>query len=105
MVENAQEVHLPVADFVVSIADIVKVTRSGRVFGPVFPKEAEDVSISKKAEIPVVNPVSAPVYQFSESSKLKANDDDKVLKLIKRSGFNVVEQLLHHIKLAPLNQL
>ena len=32
--------------------------------------------------------------QSGESSKLKANDDDEVLRLIKRSEFNIVEQLL-----------
>ena len=94
MVENGQEVHLPVADSMVSIADIAKVTRSGRVFGLVFLKEVEDVSISKKAAIPIVNPVSSSVCQSGESNKVTANDDDKVLKLIKRSEFNMVEQLL-----------
>lgn len=78
----------------VNIADIAKMTCSGRVFGPVFPKEVEDVVVSKKTEIPVANPVSTSVCQSDESSKLKAKDDDEVLKLIKRSEFNVMEQLL-----------
>ena len=69
-------------------------TRRGRVFSPVFLKIVEDVSVSKKAEIPVVNPVSAPTCQSGEPSKLKTKDDDEVLRLIKRSEFNVVEQLL-----------
>ncbi|KAI5441109.1 hypothetical protein KIW84_010536 [Lathyrus oleraceus] len=94
MVENGQEVPLLVADSMVNIADIVKVTHSGRVFGLVFPKEVEDAAVSKKADIPVVNPDSALVCQSGESSKLKTNDNDEVLKLIKRSEFNVVEQLL-----------
>lgn len=34
------------------------------------------------------------VCQSGESNKLKASDDDEVLKLIKRSEFNMVEQLL-----------
>ena len=83
----------PVAESVVNIADIVKVIRSGRVFSPVFPKIVEDVSVDKKAEVPAVNPVSAPMCQTSESSKLKANNDDVVLRLIKRSEFNIAEQL------------
>ncbi|KAI5416876.1 hypothetical protein KIW84_041758 [Lathyrus oleraceus] len=77
MIENGQEVPLPVADSVVNIIDIMKVTRSGRVFSPVFLKVVEDVSVSKKAKILVVNPVSAPMYQSGESSKLKTNDDDE----------------------------
>ncbi|KAI5436176.1 hypothetical protein KIW84_022583 [Lathyrus oleraceus] len=63
MIEDGQEVPLPITESVVNIADITKVTRSGRVFNPDFPKTVEDVSVSKKVEIPVVNPVSAPMCQ------------------------------------------
>ncbi|KAI5445087.1 hypothetical protein KIW84_013370 [Lathyrus oleraceus] len=94
MIKNGQEVPLPVADSVVNIVYITRVTRSGGVFSQVFPKIVEDVSVGKKAEIPVVDPVSAPMCQSGESSKLKTNDDDEVLRLIKRSEFNIVEQLL-----------
>ncbi|KAI5431077.1 hypothetical protein KIW84_035295 [Lathyrus oleraceus] len=94
MVENGQEVPLLVADLVVSIVDVVKMTRSGRVFSPVFPKVVEDVSAGKKSEVPAVDPISAPTCQSSESSMLKANDYDEVLHLIKRSEFNIVEQPL-----------
>ncbi|KAI5434816.1 hypothetical protein KIW84_021581 [Lathyrus oleraceus] len=55
----------------------------GRVFGPVFPKEVEDVSIIKKVDMLAVNPVSAPVCQSGESSKLKPNNDDGVEALQK----------------------
>ena len=89
MVENGQEVPLPVADSMVNIVDITKVTRSGRVFGLVFPKEVEDVAASKKVEIPMMNPVSVPVCQSGESNKQKASDDDEVLRLINRSEFKV----------------
>ncbi|KAI5403814.1 hypothetical protein KIW84_051099 [Lathyrus oleraceus] len=92
MVENGQEVPLPTTNSVVNIADIAKVTRSGRVFRPVFPKDVEDVS--KKVEVPVVDPVSTPKCQSGESNSLKPNDDDEVLHLIKKSEFNMVEQLL-----------
>lgn len=54
----------------------------------------EDVSIGKKAEIHAVDLVSAPMCQSGESRKLKTNDDDEVLSLIKRNKFNIVEQLL-----------
>lgn len=79
MVENGQEVPLPITNFMVNIVDIAKVTRSGRVFGLVFLKEVEDVSASKKVDVPVENPVSAPVCQSGESNKLKPNDDDNLL--------------------------
>ena len=38
MVDNGKEVPLRAANLVVSIADVVKVSYSGCVFGPVFPK-------------------------------------------------------------------
>ena len=95
MIENGQEVPLPVAYSVVDIADVAKVTRSGRVFSLVFLKVVEDVSVGKKAEIPAVDSGNAPMCQFGESNKLKSNDDDdEALRLIKRSEFNIVEQLL-----------
>ena len=77
-----------------SIADVTKVTRSGRVFGPVFLKNMEDLSVSKKVDLPVLESVSAPRCQSGELSGLKPNNDDEVLRLIKKSEFNVVEQLL-----------
>ena len=90
----------------VNITDIEKVTRSGRVFSLVFPKVVEDMSVSKKAKIPVVNPISTPMCQFGESIKLKTNDDDEVLRLIKISEFNVMEQLLQTLsKISVLSLL
>ena len=75
MLENGQEVPLPTINSVVSIADVTKVTRSGRVFGPMFPKDVEDVR--KKVDVPVANPASAPKCQSGESNSLKPNDDDR----------------------------
>ncbi|KAI5394773.1 hypothetical protein KIW84_061406 [Lathyrus oleraceus] len=94
MIEGGQEVPLPTTSFVVSIADVTKVTRSGRVFGPVFPKDKEESIMSKKVEVPVVDPVGVSKGKSGESSDLKSNNDDEVLRLIKRSEFNMVEQLL-----------
>lgn len=79
MIENGQEVPLPAVNSVVRIADVVKVTRSGRVFGPVPPRIVEDVSMGKRYDVPTVNPVNAPTCQYGESSGLKINDDDEVL--------------------------
>ncbi|KAI5406627.1 hypothetical protein KIW84_053098 [Lathyrus oleraceus] len=94
VVENGQEVLFPIADFVVNIADIAKVTCSGRVFGPVFPIEVEDISTSKKVDVPMVNPVSAPVCLSGESIKLKPNDDDEVLKFIKSTHREALQKVL-----------
>ncbi|XP_050896229.1 uncharacterized protein LOC127102962 [Lathyrus oleraceus] len=94
MIENGQEAPVPVANSVVSIVNVVKVTRSGRVFGPVSPKVVEDVSMGTKAEVPAVDPISAPTCQSGESKGFKANDGDELLRLIMRSEFNIVDQLL-----------
>ena len=95
MIKNGQEVPLPSVNSVVSIADVVKVTRNGRVFCPVSPKVVVDVMVGKKADVPAVDSINAPTCQFGESVGLKINDDnDKVLRLIKKSKFNIVKQLL-----------
>ncbi|KAI5445534.1 hypothetical protein KIW84_013677 [Lathyrus oleraceus] len=94
MMKDGQEVPLPTTSSIVSITDVTKVTRSGRVFEPVFPKDKEESVVSKNVEVPDVDPISASKGKSGESSILKANDDDEVLRLIKRSEFNMVEQLL-----------
>ncbi|XP_050897058.1 uncharacterized protein LOC127103860 [Lathyrus oleraceus] len=97
MIKDGQDVPLPASTLVVSIADVVKVTRSGRVFIPVFPKVVENVVVGNKAEVvvPLFDPINTPIFQSGESISLKSKDDnDEVLRLIKKSEFNVVEQLL-----------
>ncbi|KAI5435783.1 hypothetical protein KIW84_022273 [Lathyrus oleraceus] len=49
MIENGQEVPLPMTSSIVNIADVTKVTRSGLVFGSVV---LEEVIVGKKVEIP-----------------------------------------------------
>ena len=64
--------------------------RNGRFSSDSFcSDDVEDVG--KKVDVPVVNPVSASMCQSGESSKLKPNDDDEELTLIKKSEFNMVE--------------
>lgn len=58
MLKNGQEVPLPTTSSVVSIVDVTKVMSGGRVFGPFFPKNVEDLSVSKKVDVPVVEFVS-----------------------------------------------
>ncbi|KAI5409890.1 hypothetical protein KIW84_055372 [Lathyrus oleraceus] len=78
MLKNGREVTLPTTSSIVSIDDITKVTRSGRVFGLMFPKNVEDLSGNKKVEVPAVESVSAPKCQSSESGGLKPSDDDEI---------------------------
>ncbi|KAI5393860.1 hypothetical protein KIW84_060817 [Lathyrus oleraceus] len=94
MIEGGKEVPLPTTSFVVSIADVTKVAHIGRVFGPVFPKDKEESVVGKKVEMPVVDLVGASKGKSGECNDVKANDDDEVLQIIKRSELNMVEQLL-----------
>lgn len=61
MIKDWQEAPLSATSSVVNIADVVKVTRSGRVFSPVSSKVMENVIVGKKAEavVPVVDPVNS----------------------------------------------
>ncbi|KAI5428056.1 hypothetical protein KIW84_033173 [Lathyrus oleraceus] len=76
MIENGQEVPLPTTSSVMSIADVTKVTRSGRVFGSVV---LEETIVGKKVEIPNVDPVGCSKDKSGESRNLKANDADELL--------------------------
>ena len=54
MMKDGQEVSLPTNSSVVRIADVTKVTRSGRVFGPVVLESKEEMIVGKKMELPNV---------------------------------------------------
>ncbi|KAI5414903.1 hypothetical protein KIW84_040386 [Lathyrus oleraceus] len=101
-VENGKEVSLP-SSSVVNIADVSGLTRSGRVFSaPPKPQINADF-----VERPIGNAVNSPnpALAVKPSSVLKTptfvgpsgnvkEDCDEMLRLIKRSEYNVVHQLL-----------
>ncbi|KAI5419133.1 hypothetical protein KIW84_043359 [Lathyrus oleraceus] len=90
MVEDGKEVLIPTFPSVMNIADVSGVTRSGRIFVVVVPTRTEDVVIEKSSQ------EKTPVIQVGQSSIVNQNvDQDEVLKLIKKSDFNMVDQLLH----------
>lgn len=92
MLEDGKEVPIPSFSSVVNITDVSGVTRSGRVFALTDPKRIEDTLVGKQAQ------VETPVVQFGQSSGVnQKSNHDEVLKLIKRSEFNVVDQLFHTI--------
>ncbi|KAI5418536.1 hypothetical protein KIW84_042967 [Lathyrus oleraceus] len=96
MIENGQEVPLPSANSVVSIVDVIKVTRSNRVFSPMSPKVMENIVVGKKADFPLVNPINTLICQSGESSGLKVkDDDDEVLRLIKKKVLQKVLEQAH----------
>ena len=67
MVEDDKEVPIPAFPYILNIVDVSGVTRSGQVFVVVAPKRIVNQNV----------------------------DQDKVLKLIKKSNFNMVDQLFH----------
>ncbi|XP_050893358.1 uncharacterized protein LOC127099641 [Lathyrus oleraceus] len=86
MLEDGKKVHIPSFSFVVNIVDVRGVTRSGRVFSVAAPKRTEDVVVGKPTQ------EKTPIMQSGQSSSMdQSSDQDEVLKLIKKSDFNVVD--------------
>lgn len=79
------EVPLP---SIVNIVDVTRVRRSGRVFASTPPRRIEDVDVEKTQ-------VEIPIERVSQSSGTNHKVGSEVLKLIKKSEYNTVEQLLH----------
>ncbi|KAI5444170.1 hypothetical protein KIW84_012694 [Lathyrus oleraceus] len=79
MLKDGKEVPFPLT-FVVSILDVSGVTHSGRVFSA-QPKSHEDI-----VKRTVVNP--------ADPSGILKEDGDEMLRLIKMSEYNVIDQLL-----------
>ncbi|XP_050918505.1 uncharacterized protein LOC127135924 [Lathyrus oleraceus] len=89
MLEDGKEIPIPSLSFIVNIADVSGVIWSCRVFAYVSLKRIEDTSVGKQAQ------VETPVVQSDKSSGVNQKSyHDEVLKLIKRSEFNmkVLEQ-------------
>ncbi|KAI5437974.1 hypothetical protein KIW84_023922 [Lathyrus oleraceus] len=111
MLEDGKEVPLP-STSIVSISDVSIVTRSGRAFSA-QPKSHEDVvkrdvvnpagpvgTSSSNHSIPAVKGVDPVIVKADKAPILVGQygilreDGDEMLRLIKRSEYNVVEQLL-----------
>ncbi|KAI5385250.1 hypothetical protein KIW84_072015 [Lathyrus oleraceus] len=107
-VENGKEMSLP-SSYVVNIADVSRLTRSGRVFSaPSRPQpDVRGCVDADFVERPIRNAVSTPnpALVVKPSSVLKTptsvgpggntkEDCDEMMRLIKRSEYNVVDQLL-----------
>src|SRR4051812_32372227 len=100
MIKNGQEVPLPTLSSVVNIADVSRVTRSGRVYTPLPPKQPVAPAAGQNpVNTPVGNPEETPVSNTNtdvgQSSGANVNPDfDEILKLIKRSEYKNVDQLM-----------
>ncbi|KAI5388023.1 hypothetical protein KIW84_073928 [Lathyrus oleraceus] len=101
-VESGKEVSLP-SSSVVYIADVSGLTRSGRVFSAPPKPQATADSVERPIGNAVSTPNPAPVVKSSSTLITPASvgpsgnvkeDCDEMLRLIKRSEYNVVDQLL-----------
>ncbi|XP_050895728.1 uncharacterized protein LOC127102400 [Lathyrus oleraceus] len=83
IVNNENDVPLP---SIVNVVDVSRVTRSWRIFA----KWTEDVAAGKQAQVEI------PFEPVGQSDNMNPkSDDDEALKLIRKSEYNMVEQLLH----------
>ncbi|KAK2411686.1 hypothetical protein QL285_046942 [Trifolium repens] len=90
MIENGHEVPIPPLPSVINMAEESRVMRSGRVIPAVAPKKVN-------TPVQMENPVAGPELHKSvgQSSGAGVNSDfDEVLKLIKKSEYKVVDQLM-----------
>lgn len=90
MIEDGREVPIPPLPSVGNVAEVSRVLRNGRIVPVVLPK---------KASAPVIEETQAKdpsaVKDIGQSSGTNANSEiDEVLKLIKKSEYKVVDQLM-----------
>ncbi|KAI5444202.1 hypothetical protein KIW84_012721 [Lathyrus oleraceus] len=103
VVEDGKEVPLP-STSVVNIADVSGLTRSGRVFSappkPHVVSDSAERPVGTAVNVPNTAPVAKPsIVQKTPTSSIGPSgimneDCDEMLKLIKKSEYNVVDQLL-----------
>ncbi|XP_050897129.1 uncharacterized protein LOC127103944 [Lathyrus oleraceus] len=91
MIEDGKEVPLPSMPSVVNIIDVSGVTRSGRVFAAVPPRNVKAI-VGKKTQVeaPIINNEPDFVEEFSGANINL--EFDEVLRLIKEALKKVIEQ-------------
>lgn len=93
MIKDGKEVPLPSMPYVVNIADVSGVTRSGCVFTTVPPRNVEAL-VGKKTQVEA-STVRNKLDIVEESSGANINSEfDEVLRLIKKSEYKIMDQLL-----------
>ena len=79
MTKNGKDVPLP---YIVNVADVSRVTRSVCIFS----KRTKDVAVGKQAHVEI------PFEPVGQSDNMNPkSDDDEVLKIIRKSEYNMVE--------------
>ncbi|GAU51647.1 hypothetical protein TSUD_414690 [Trifolium subterraneum] len=94
MIEDGREVPIPLLPSAVNTAEVSRVTRRGRLVSAVSPDKVDaPVNGQVQLENPIVN--SELNKELGQSSGNNVNSDfDEVLKLIKKSEYKVVDQLM-----------
>jgi len=100
ILENGREIPIPPLASVSNIAGSSKVLRSGRILPTV---------VQEKISEPVLEPVQVRGPNkgkgVSQPSGIVYEDSDEILKLIKRSEYKVVDQLLQTPKISIMSLL
>src|ERR1043165_7669900 len=100
MIEDGKEKPMPTLSANVNITEIGRVTQSGRVHAPLLPKPpvvpiVRQNPVNTPPENPMRIPVDNPNINVGPSDGTNVNSDfDEILKLIKKSEYKVVDQLL-----------
>src|ERR1043165_6880179 len=100
MMEDGKEKPIPTLSTVVNIAKIGRVTRSGRVYTLLPPKQPIAPAVGQNpVNTPPENPMGIPFGNLNinvgPSDGTNVNSDfDEILKLIKKSEYRVVDQLM-----------
>ncbi|XP_058751633.1 uncharacterized protein LOC131624731 [Vicia villosa] len=91
IITGGEEVSSGPESTVVNIADVSRMTRSGRLFAPIPPKTRSNlaVQVPPQKDVPREDPfIPKPVFET------KDDDAEEFLNLIKKSDYKVVDQLL-----------
>ena len=100
LIEDGKEKPMPTLPVNVNITEIGRVTRSGRVHAPLPPRSpaapvVRQNPVSISAENPATIPIVNPSTNIGSTDGTNINSDfEEILKLIKKSEYRVVDQLM-----------
>jgi hypothetical protein len=93
MIEDGQEIPIPTLPPSVNIAEVSTVTRSGLVFPTVSQKKA-GASVDQLVQVEFLIVNSGLDKGKDQANETISSDSNEVLKLIKRSEYKVIDQLM-----------
>jgi hypothetical protein len=93
MIEDGQEIPIPTLPPSVNIAEVSTVTRNGLVFPTVSQKKA-GASVDQLVQVEFLIVNSGLDKGKDQANETISSNSDEVLKLIKRSEYKVIDQLM-----------